>query len=271
LLLKPLAAGDGDQPSIVDRLAKGKFRLAYKARYLEPVASTKQALQDTFRPTASSPRPCLLFTASHGLGWPLGDPRQADAQGALLCQDLARIGVGPVESNHYFAAADLPQDADVHGLVCFHFACFGVGTPREDRFVHNDGTAPPQIAPHAFFSRLPQALLTHPNGSALGVIGHVERAWPGSIRTIGAGPQLVPFVNALSFILIGKPLGYALKDFNERYAALSASLGTLLENKLAGLPVPDRQLTALWTARNDAEAYALFGDPGACLRRDRVV
>jgi hypothetical protein len=269
-LVKPLALGEGPLPSVVDRLAKGKFKLTYTARYLDPAASTKQALREIFRPANGGRRPCLLFTASHGMGWPFGDPHQPADQGALLCQDLARLGTGPVDANHYFAAADLPKDAQVHGLVCFHFACYGIGTPREDRFLHKDGTAPPQIATDAYFSPLPQALLTHPNGSALGVIGHVERAWPSSIRTIGAGPQLVPFINALSFILIGVPLGYALKDFNERYAALSASLGSLLEKKSFGLPVPDSDLASIWTARNDAEAYVLFGDPGVCVRKDRL-
>jgi hypothetical protein len=267
-LVKPLGGVEAGQPGVLDRLAKSKFKLAYNGHYLAPEASTKQALQDVFRPAAGKPTPALLFTASHGLGWPLGDTRQKSAQGALLCQDFPGIGLGPVKPEHYFAASDLPADARVKGLVCFHFACFGVGTPKDDRFRHTDGVVPPDIARDPFFSALPQALLSHPNGSALGVIGHVERAWPNSITTTGAGVQLLPFTNAISYILLGNPLGYALKDFNERYAALSTSLGAMLEKKGFGLPISDSDLATTWTARNDAEAYVLFGDPLVSIRKE---
>jgi len=39
-----------------------------------------------------------------------------------------------------------------------------------------------------------------------------------------------------------------LKDFNERYAALSTSLGALLEKKSFGLPISDSDLAATWTS-----------------------
>jgi len=265
-LVKPLATGDATQPSVLDRLAKSKFKLHYSGQYLPPEASSKQALHDVFCP-AGTQAAALLFTASHGLGWPLGDARQPTAQGALLCQDFPGAGFGPVRPEHYFAATDLPADAHVHGLVCFHFACYGAGTPAEDRFTHKEGEAPCKIAPEPFFSPLPRALLTHRNGGALGVIGHVERAWPTSIVTAGAGAQLVPFINALSNILCSIPLGYALKDFNERYAMLSTTLSAMLEQKSFGLSVPDTDLAAAWVARNDAEAYVLFGDPGVSIRK----
>lgn len=267
-LVKPLAGADPGQLGVLDRLAKSKFQVVYNGHYLPPEGSTKQALHDVFCPGPGKLTPSLLFTASHGVGWPLGDARQMSGQGALLCQDFAGFGFGPINPDHYFAASDLPADARIQGMVCFHFACYGIGTPSEDRFTHKDGVAPDTIAPAPFFSALPRALLTHRNGSALAVIGHVERAWPSSITNTGAGAQLLPFYNSLSFILLGKPLGYALKDFNERYASLSASLGALLEKKLFGLPVSDSELTGMWTSRNDAEAYTLFGDPGVSIRQD---
>ncbi len=99
---------------------------------------------------------------------------------------------------------------------------------------------------------------------------HVERAWGDSIVEAGAGPQLIPFENAIGNVLAGKPIGLALKDFNERFAALSVSLAGLLEQIGDGMIVPDRQLAKAWIQRNDAEGYALFGDPAARLRLEQA-
>lgn len=267
-LVRPLAGVDRGEIGVVERLARTKYNLRYESRYYTPEQSTKEILNSLFCPSKGDAIPTLLFTASHGVGWPLGDEHQIPAQGALLCQDFPGIGFGPVKPEHYFSAADLTSDATVFGMVSFHFACYGVGTPKTDRFLHKQGVLPPQIAPDSFFSALPQSLLGHPNGSALGVIGHVERAWPSSIKTIHADSQLLPFENALSYILIGLPLGFALKDFNERYSGYSISLAALLEKKGFGVNIPDSDLASIWTSRNDAEAYVLFGDPGVVLRKD---
>ena len=160
----------------------------------------------------------------------------------------------------------MPDDANVAGMFAFLFACFGGGTPERDRFAHTPGEQPPKLADAAFAAALPQRLLAHPGGGALGCIAHVERAWGDSIVEAGAGPQLIPFENAIGNVLAGKPIGLALKDFNERFAALSVSLAGLLEQIGDGLIVPDRQLAKAWIQRNDAEGYALFGDPAARLR-----
>jgi len=218
-----------------------------------------------------STAPGLLFTASHGMGFPCGHPDQRSQQGALLCQDWAGAGAGAIERGQYFSAADVPDTANVAGLALFIFACFGGGTPERDRFAHKPGTQPPLLADAAFAAALPQRLLAHPRGGALGCIAHIDRAWGHSIVQAGAGPQLIPFENAIGRILAGQPLGLALKDFNERFAALSVSLAGMIEKiEDEGAVIPDAQLATAWIQRNDAEGHALFGDPAARLRLEEA-
>lgn len=269
-LIKPLAVGTGGGKSIIERAAK-RSKVAYTSRLIQPQEATKENLLDVFRPAATGNPPSLLFTASHGIGWPNGHDNQRAGQGALLCQNFPGRGLGPLKPDHYFAASDLPTDARVHGLVCFHFACFSAGTPEADRFPLKPSAPATAIAPHPFFSALPQALLSHAGGGALGVIGHIERAWQNSIITEGAGAQLLPFENAIGFILSGLPLGWALKEFNEKFAAHSASLTNVLRDVNGGAVVEDRQLVDLWLERNDSEGYVLMGDPAVRLRKDDLL
>jgi len=151
-------------------------------------------------------------------------------------------------------------------MIAFHFACYGAGTPDQDRFVHKPGQPPPVIASKPFIAALPKRLLSHPNGGALAVIGHVERAWGYSIQTANAGPQLIPFQNSIGRLLRGEPIGLAMKDFNERYAALSTNLSDIQEKIGFGMKVDDIVLASTWIERNDAEGYVVLGDPAVRLR-----
>lgn len=258
LLVKPLAT-DNDQVRIFKKLAK----VGYNRRLIAPADSKKQALLDLIHRKADVPAPSLLFTASHGIAWPNGDARQATAQGALLCQDYFGLSAGTLKPDHYLSSDDLDKDANVFGMICFHFACYGAGTPSENRF-KLQGEMPVGIPAKPFFSRLPQAWLKHGNGGALGVFGHVERAWQTSIVTAGAGTQLQPFEEAFWTILSGKPLGHALTGFVKRANELSHQLSGQIEEGTA----TNADLTDLWLARNDAEAFILFGDPAARLRKE---
>jgi hypothetical protein len=210
-------------------------------------------------------RPALLLTASHGMGFPDGSPLQLDHQGALLCQDWPGRGHGPVLPEHYFAAADLPDDADVAGLVAFLFACHGAGTPRYDDFAHRSDWQKREIAPRAFVSRLSRRLLTHPRGSALAVVGHVERAWSQSFLWRGGVSQTDVFESALGLLRKGWPVGAAMEYFNQRYAELAALLTTELQKIQLGEAVDAGRLSVLWTAHNDARSYVVVGDPAVRL------
>ena len=161
---------------------------------------------------------------------------------------------------------DVPLDGHVHGTIAFFFGCFSMGTPSHDQYLHRKGEAPPQIAPRSFIAQLPKTLLTHPNGGALACIGHVERAWGTSLATSSGNPQLLPFYNAMGKILLGQPVGCALMDFNERFAALSVSLAQKLEEREYGQEIPDWELASDWLGRNDAGGYMIVGDPAVRLR-----
>jgi hypothetical protein len=216
-------------------------------------------------------RPALLFAASHGVGFPNGDERQRAHQGALLCQDWP----GPIEwrseipHDFYLAGDDIGDDADVEGMIAFFFACYGLGTPKHDDFAREAIGTPVDVAPHAFVGRLPQRLLAHPNGGALAVVGHVERAWGYSFTWPGVSDPSDSFSDSVCRLLNRMPVGAAVEPFNERYATLATALESEKENVTFGAQVPDPgKLSMFWTARNDARNYAVFGDPAVRLPVD---
>lgn len=233
--------------------------------------ASKSCLEDVLQKDA----PALLFTASHGAGFDLGEPRQVKHQGALVCQEWGgpvAMKDRPVPQTMYYAMDDVMSDAQVHGMISFHFACFGAGTPRNDEFAFlrqgvKGNLEAIQIAPSSFVARLPRTLLAHPKGGALAVIGHVDRAWGSSFLWDSSLQQLSTFESMLKRLFEGYPVGAAMEYFNERYAELAASLAGELENlKKPYLKVNANEFASLWTAHNDARGYALLGDPAVRLQ-----
>jgi hypothetical protein len=205
----------------------------------------------------------LLFTATHGVSFPLADPRQAQDQGALLCQDWPGPGAAgaPLSPEHYFSAADLPIEANLSGLVCFHFGCYTAGTPRFDDYV-DPGGLPRAIAAAPFLSALARAELGR---GALAVIGHVDRAWSCSFSWPDAEDDHAAFAEALRDALRGSRVGPAMGALRLRYADLSIRLNALLDDERHGARCDDFELAGLWTANMDARSYVILGDPAARL------
>jgi hypothetical protein len=231
---------------------------------VKPVDTTKSRLRALL---GGNETPAFLFTASHGMGFSLHDPRHAIHQGALLCQDWpGPLLPGPIEQDYYVAADDIGDDAHVFGLIAFHFACYGAGTPRLDDFAHLAyGGKQTAIARRSFIAPLPRRLLGHPRGGALATIGHVERAWACSIRWGQAGTQTEAFRSTLHRLLAGYRVGSALEPMNGRYAELSSDLNLALEDIRFGKIPDDERIAGMWTANNDARAYAIIGDPAVRL------
>ena len=206
--------------------------------------------------------PALLFTASHGMGFPKGHALQDRHQGALLCQEWPgpRAYRGAVPPEFYFSADDLSDTARLGGMVAFHFACYSAGTPKLDDYAHRNNVRE-QIAPHAFVADLPRRMLGLPGGGALAAVGHVERAWGYSFMWPGAGNQTDAFENCLGALMDGSRLGPALEAFAARHADLAVNLNGELENIKFGAKPDPVALANLWTANNDARGYVIIGDP----------
>jgi hypothetical protein len=210
--------------------------------------------------------PALLFSASHGLAFPNGDPRQLPQQGALVCQDWPgpEDWRDPIPEDFFYSSSDLSDDDNLLGTLAFFFACYGAGTPQTDEFASQIWSDQPErrnIAPHDFIAGLPRRMLSLPRGGALAVVGHVERAWGVSFYWGKAGPQIQVFQDCFERLMRhGYPLGYAMEVFNERYAELSSDLSDEL-GELRFKKPDDRKLAQMWTANNDARNYVLLGDP----------
>jgi hypothetical protein len=160
------------------------------------------------------------------------------------------------KSDYYFSAEDLADGAPrLQGLISFHVACFSAGVPVHNNFPSNSGLPLQEIAPLPFVNRLPQKMLSHQDGGALAVIGHVDQAFEWSFHW--QRPQLASFGSVLRRLFLGYPVGAATEYLGTRYAEINAILSEEGERGRLGAGI----LHDLQFARNDARNYAVIGDP----------
>ncbi|MDF5723886.1 MAG: C25 family cysteine peptidase [Rhizonema sp. PD37] len=209
--------------------------------------ATKQNLS---RQINQGSAPAILFTASHGMGFPKDNPYQKQFQGSLVCQEWKRFSKFDPETQ-VFSAADIKAEANFHGLITFHFACYGLGTPKFNDFKQGEK----ELAEAPFIARLPQQLLSHAKGGALAVIGHVDRAFANSFQVYGT-KQLVVYQSFLKCLIDRYPVGYAMEYFNQQYAELASDCNLSIRNENS-----DKDIADLSTRSTNARNYAIFGDP----------
>lgn len=207
-------------------------------------------------------RPAVLFTASHGIGFPPADPTmQKRSQGALLCQEWRPLSSsGPVSPDAYFGADDIADGAALDGLVAFHFACYSAGSPDFDDFRKGADGNPVRLAPDPFVAALAKRMLRQ---GASAVIGHVDRAWAYSFQWPGISAYLDAFVDSLHCIFDGKPVGFATTYFNDRFKTVSVGLLNQIARARNQLPVDELRLANDWIICRDARNYTVVGDPAA--------
>lgn len=234
-----------------------------------------QASKANLKGILGGPRtPALLFTASHAMSWAKGHPDQLPNQGALVTNDWPGPNRhrGPFPKDFYFSAQDVPVEGNLLGSIIFFFGDFIAGTPLENNFPFSGGDIA-QLAERAFMASLPQKLLSHPQGGALAVVAHVDRAWTHSFLETGQAQSpeqrtsdIDPYRKLLSRLMQGSTAGLAMEDLNRRYSYFS----TALADELVGVNFYNRtrdsmKLQQMMTQLIDARNYILIGDPAVRL------
>ncbi len=228
--------------------------------------ATKQQLIDILRGNLPGGPPAVLFTGSHGVEYPMGDPAQRRMQGSLLTQEWVRDTAAG--ANNLFSAEDIPADAKLQGTMAFLFACYSGGCPVDNNYYFNpDGSKIP-VAPAPLIAALPQALLSH---GALAVIAHVDLAFPYAFQDVTGTPQLQSLRDPLTYLMFGRRAGYAVDSLSDRWSRLCSQLieseaRTVSTDPNATPPLSPAARTVLTIARDDARNYILLGDPAAQLR-----
>lgn len=244
-------------------------KLGWQASLVPPEQATKKKLDELLGGKASE-TPALLFTATHGLEWSYGDPRQEQFQGALVCQDYPGPSAwnGELKRDFYMAGEDIAssQDRSLLGMIAIHFACFGGGTPYWDDFTIAYEQDRKALARKAFLARLPMNLLSHPKGGALAVISHVERAWTYSFQWDDGGQQTQAMRSLLYQLMAGKPIGLAFENLDERYTTIAGDLLPKIEElKYEPSKYDPFDMATNWIMAKDARGYSVLGDPAVRL------
>ncbi|MDM8531375.1 C25 family cysteine peptidase [Anaerolineales bacterium HSG25] len=218
--------------------------------------------------------PAVLVLSGHGLIVPATNPRQQAEQGALLCQDwLGSQHDGAIPPEFYFSADDISEQASLAGSLLFHYSSYGAGTSPH-RQIDGQTDQPP------FVAKLPQQLLSHPQGGMLAVFSYVDRLWGGSSARHDLAAKLSEAV--LAGVMAGQPIGLAFDRFDEKFIKLAhkLELGIRYTQRLQRqhpakfddyIEKYGTALVDLWVDYNDLKNYAIIGDPAVRVPVDSAI
>jgi hypothetical protein len=206
---------------------------------------------------AGEDAPILLFVLSQGMWTQETDVDRVNTTGALICQNWQS---GRVSGGHLFAAADLPSDAKLVGSIVCLVAAASAGMPVYDDF--SPGLEKRKLTDRPFVAALPKKLLSHPNGGALAVIGHVDRNWTMSLLSSDGSKSSGLFESVLNSLINGHTVGSALACFGQLVLALAAAAN---EEAMSGSVVSTSRARKRLIALVDARNYIILGDPSVRL------
>lgn len=186
--------------------------------------------------------PGILFTAGHGVASPEREDYR-DKQGALVCSGWRGPGYGE-RPGDCFGASDIPEDADLQGLISINFACFSAGTPEGNELFPSPSRQP-------FVARLPQKLLSHRAGGAFAFLGLADVSWDASSLKDS-------LAHSLDRLMAGYPVGAATEPITARQAQLAVRLADMRSGKER---IDIQSLCDTWKSWGDARAFTLLGDP----------
>jgi hypothetical protein len=209
--------------------------------------------------------PALAITIAHGMEYRPNDPLLESNNGAIVCQSWDGEEIRPGDT---FSGNDIPDQARLLGMLAFMFGNDTAGTPSKSE---STGWASPtkEDGKRPFVARMAQRLLSHPNGGALGVIGHVGQVWSYSFIQEQGQPDLRAIVDTIEQIMRGHTIGMACDALNQRYLTYYR----LLAEQLIGITYKKQKqkenvLQEMFLRTLDARNYILIGDPAARLPLD---
>jgi hypothetical protein len=242
-------------------------------------ASTRKANRNAFF-DAVREKPCLVYTAGHGLFCP--DDRNRIYNGSICCPRSAKQGISLEEDTinaGHIARLD-PDEPFLEGAVFFQFACFGYGTPHISTIDHWMYDSSTKNRDPDFLSALPQKMLAHPRGP-IAYVGHTDAALllgfydksESDRAPLIPSDRLKPFERAIDRLLKkNHTIGHSLFPMRNSLIRLNREVIEILDEHkkdthgIMGLfrplapEMPETMLRLI-----DARNFMIFGDPAVRL------